>query len=681
MTARNKDPNRPFALDRFEEITPTDLQTEHLADRAGIPADELAELTLGEIRDHLEGMLDPGLLGYRQICGRVVRRNPATGTREPVPYATVHVEDTDCNFLFYAPGGYSYVWSYPWGCSTEELATVRTDECGHFCVWIPRWDIDRVVRWRERRFCFPELEPPRVIDVVDDLFHEPDDIRWPGPGRPHPRPDPEPEISDLELRQELASRLGNETGTRLMASVSERVFGAYRGDVRELLREPAPQEALPVPPVPPGEEELGQLPDDAEINLYDPLGPFRRCVDVHVPEWTTVTDVPDITFRVTQMQEGTRVTIYDEGYFDVRWDDASTSDVTLLAGPRAVSVSACEGPEVDCETDPAITSLSEMPLLPGYHDDTPGDVTFGYGLRVNQPSSNGIDAPTAGPGAGDAQAPYADRVDLYGCFHIGDSTHYRVLYSYEGGPRQPITGVNFPVLTTGSPPTVDWQRPDSDGWYRIRDDLTGLYEHLILPWPTRGMREGDGTYELQLVVGSRSGGSISREAASDEWTFEVDNSRPAIDDFNISGWIEDQPGSKKALSGPCPVIGRRDGGSEQTLVIEIEWSASARHLRSARLTFTGCGGGNSPSAETGRATRRWWWENLGDRSTSTKVARFKIPAENDGGCYTVRAEAVSRAFNPDIPRSLLSSDWYTRESRRQRHRSKSISVVDAPFNP
>ena len=61
------------------------------------------------------------------------------------------------------------------------------------------------------------------------------------------------------------------------------------------------------------------------LERFDPrqyIGPFFRCFDVWLPEWSLILDVPDITFRVTQdvNNDSTQETIYGEGFFDVRWD-------------------------------------------------------------------------------------------------------------------------------------------------------------------------------------------------------------------------------------------------------------------------------------------------------------------------------------------------------------------------
>lgn len=655
--------------DRPEERTLTDRQAMRLARRTGMAAEEIGEMSVGQLHERLKGRISPELLGFQQVCGQVVQRDPETGELRPVPFATVHVEDTDCSFLFYAPSGFGYVWLYPGLCSREEITTVQTDECGRFCVWIPRWEVDHILRWRRERVCFPELEPPLLVDVLEDLFP------IPGPRPPFPLPDPPPDFTRPELRRELESRLGPVASERLTRLAPDRSFGAFKGAFDAALREPAPPTALPRPPTPDPETlPVVHRKDErfGEIDLVAPLGPYRLCVDVFVPEWTVVFDVPDITFRVTQTQDGSEVTIYDEGYFDVRWNDTSIPDVTLEAGPNARAVDICgEDPGIACEDEPAILNISEMPLASGYHDDSTGDPTFGYGIRVNQPSSDGVTTPTPGPAVGPAHAPYADRLNFYGCFHIEGSDHYRVVAAFEGGAAEPITNVTFPVLTDAF--TIDYQVPDADGWYPIRNDLLSSYEHLILPWPTQQSRFPDGTYELVLEVGSGSPGSVTTDAGSDPYTFQVDNARPTAAFHQIRWWHEgDGPGTAEVLDTICPVLHR---DATRHVIVEVTWSASALHLRSASAAMSGCGAGN-PSPLGALADRKWWWENPGDGSTGVKVARWRIPATLDAGCYTAALHAVSRAYNPAVPGASTSADWYVLENRRDTHPRRAISVVD-----
>lgn len=656
----------------------TERQALYLERRTGVKAAEIAKLTVGDLRDRLEWHLDPRELFYQKVCGRVVRRDPVTGELHPVPYATVHVEDTDCNFLFYAPPGYGYVWLYPGFCQREEVAAVQADECGNFCVWIPRWEIDRVLRWRLERVCFPELVRPRIVDLLDDLLPIPEI-----PRPPIPLPDPPPDFADLELRREVAARVGDGVADRLALLAPDRTFGAFRGAFDQALLGPAPRELLPRPPAPDLKKGQMALSNDARLEAIDlkrPLGPYRICRDILVPEWQVIVDVPDITFRVTQDQGGSEVTIYDEGYFDVRWNDTSIPDTTLEVWPNAQWVDVCDdGPGITCEDEPAVLNVSIMPLTAGYHDNTVGDLTFGYGLRVNQPSPDGINAPTPGPAAGTAHAPHADRLDLYGCFHIAGSSHYRVMARFEGGAPTPITGVSFAVLTSAF--TIDYQVPDADGWYPIRNDLISSYEHLILPWPSQQSRFADGSWELVLEVGSVSGGGIGVDAQSATYTFELDNSTPVATFHQIRWWHEDDgPGTAQVLPMVCPVLARTAG---KNVIVEVTWSASAAHLRSASAGFGGCGGGN-PTPLGVDADRQWYWQTPGDATTGVKVTRWRIPDAPAGssdpslpaGCYRAALHAASRAYNPAVPGASTTSDWYVSEARRRTDPSIAISVVD-----
>jgi len=654
----------------------TKRQAAFLSERTGIAASELAELELGTLHERLQWHLDPTLLFFRRVCGRVVRPDPETGELHPVPFATVHVEDTDCNLLFHAPEGFPYFWIYPGLCTREEIATVETDACGNFCVWIPRWEIDRILRWRRERIYFPEIDIPRLVDILEDLFPVP---RRPPPRPPFPLPDPLPDFTDVEVRREVERRLGAPMAERLARLAPDRTFGAFRGALDAALREPAPREALPRPPLPSPDE----LPAPhrkhrclKEIDPRRPVGPFRLCKDVIVPEWTVALDIPDITFRVTQTQGDQEVTIYAEGFFDVRWNETEIPDVILEAGPNAQAVEICEeDPGIVCEDEPAILNISEMPLTEAYHDNTGGDDRFGYGIRVNGPSSDGLTPPPLGAeaDAGKAHAPYADRLNLYGCYHIGDNTHYRVVAAFEGGTPEPITGVTFPVLTTTF--TIDHQIPDPAGWYPIRNDLIGSYEHLILPWPTQQSRFADGRYEIRLQVGTGTPGSITSQEESDPFTFEVDNARPNAT-FHQIRWWHDAPGegpdSAVILEDPCPVLHRQSGVD---VIVEVRWSASAAHPRSAAAGFGGCGGGN-PVALGAASDRAWWWQDPSDTTTGLKVARWRIPGSLPPGCYTASLSAVSRAYNPAVPGADTTHDWYVLEGRRRVHPSKAISVVD-----
>jgi hypothetical protein len=345
----------------------------------------------------------------------------------------------------------------------------------------------------------------------------------------------------------------------------------------------------------------------------------------------------------------------------VRWDDTSIPDVTLEAWPNAMAVQVCDGPPIECTNVPAILDDYKMPVVPAYHDDATG-----FGIRVNQPSADGITAPTPGAAAGIANAPYADRQDLFGCFHIPGATHYRVVASFMGGTPQPILAGDFTVTTSTGP---DVQTQLADGCYLIRADLVSSSEHFILGW----MPAQVGIYEIKLEVGTLSGSVFTPTASSAPHTFEADATTP-VGTFNQIRWWHtvDGPGTAATLPAICPVI-ERDATKEVT--VEVTWSASALHLRNAVLGMYGCGAGDPTPPALG--DRSWYWQLPSETSTGVKVAQFKIPSLLQAGCYTVYINAVSRAYNPAIPSMPLSANWYYPEDRRWTWPSRAISVVDS----
>lgn len=641
------------AGDQILERIVTDRQASRLSGLSGVAAEELSGLRLADINDRLSDLLPVEFSWWRRICGTVVKRDPMTGELLPVPGATVEVQDTDCSFLTYSPGG-GLIWIYPGLCTSETIATTVTDECGQFCVWVPRWEIDWILKWRKERICFP-LERPRIIDFIDPTIIDP-----PGPVFDPGWIDPVPEI---RLRDEIGDRFGPGVAERVALVQPAAEIGSSGSAFNRMLEEPAPSFA---PPRPQGEpkEVVGYTPDPLGPVDWDHwIGPFIACKDVFVPEWSASFDVPDITFRVTQEIAGTDVVIYTEGLFDVRWDDSGSSGVVLEASPAARAVETCHGPEVDCEDVPAIVAASLMPLTPGYHDDATG-----FGLRVNRPSVNGETQPGF-PLLEDAESPIADRLDLFGCAHIDGATHYRLLYSYEGGPQQPLTGFSWPGrrASDGAVITIT---PDSDGWVQLQD-LMEPWNHLLTAWPTQRSSFGNGQYEVWLEAGAPGGSS---NQISSSHTFTVDNSYPHWDTFAVQYRVG--AGLWTALDlGDCPKIFR---GPTDQIEIRLTWQASADHLRNAIVGFSGCSMSSQPSALTGTATRRWWWqESVGSKTTTgVRLAEWTIDPSDDAGCYTLSGSAYGRAYNPAVPGLDLSNDYFGFENRRRVHKREAISIVD-----
>ena len=154
------------AVRDYEARRPNPLQLARLAQLTGLPAAELAHKSIATLKEEL--LASPGLFGFELVCGQVVKVDPATGVKYPVPGATVNVYDMDCDWLWFFPP----YWPWSWGfrlpfCVSELIETVVTDACGCFCVLVPRWDIDWIRVWIEERWCFPEiLQRPSVGDLL-----------------------------------------------------------------------------------------------------------------------------------------------------------------------------------------------------------------------------------------------------------------------------------------------------------------------------------------------------------------------------------------------------------------------------------------------------------------------------------------------------------------------------------
>jgi len=131
-----------------------------------VPIAEVEGRSIAELSEALKWRVDPNLFLFRQICGQVVRWDPVSGEFQPVPFATVHVMDTECDFLGFFPFYAKMCWLYPIWCREEQITQVVTDGCGNFCVWIPWFDIEWVVRWRLERYCFPEVFVPISLGDV-----------------------------------------------------------------------------------------------------------------------------------------------------------------------------------------------------------------------------------------------------------------------------------------------------------------------------------------------------------------------------------------------------------------------------------------------------------------------------------------------------------------------------------
>jgi hypothetical protein len=454
----------------------TKIQAERLGELASVAPDTLVGKKIAAINELLKFTIDPELLFFRRVCGRVVKEDPATGELWGVPNATVHVEDTDCSFLGLFPSG-PWGWLFPSICRREEIATAITDECGNFCVLIPRWEIDYILRWKRVRLCVPDLLRARLRDVLPIDPHPPI-IR-----DPRPQPDPAPFRIDLDRVREVA---GVQAAARLEQFQTERTFASPLVEVEGALATPT----LPLPP--PKLPGIGNLPrkemvealaerlpverallERIDFDRY--VGPFWKCHDVFYPEFVPLFDVPDITFRVTQDVDGDgdEEVIYSEGYFEVRWNAGPIPDVELRASGNALATPICDGPDIDpgaC-SEPTIVTVGLMPLEASYHDSTTG-----YALRPNKPRPGGFsDSPQTSP----AQAPYLGTLQLHGCHRFDGAQFYRFVYAYAAASPVPFVGLDWytPLLDgSGNLHVV----PDPNGWYDILPPGNLIFPHWLL---------------------------------------------------------------------------------------------------------------------------------------------------------------------------------------------------------
>src|SRR5689334_22525046 len=148
------------------------LQAARLSAVTGLDAKTLTGLAPADIAEKFKWQIDPELLLFRRICGKVVKK--VNGVEYPVPFATVHVEDTDCSFLGFFPVENPFLWLFPISCHREEIGSVKTDACGRFCVWIPRFEIDWILRFRRERICLPDvLVKPNIREILRLLDQPP----------------------------------------------------------------------------------------------------------------------------------------------------------------------------------------------------------------------------------------------------------------------------------------------------------------------------------------------------------------------------------------------------------------------------------------------------------------------------------------------------------------------------
>lgn len=646
------------------------LGAERLAALSGAPSARLAGQSLAELKASLGHVFDPRWLFMQRVCGKVVRTD-AAGRQHPVPLATVLVEDTDCSLLAFHPAGSKFSWLFPLRCRREVIATVKTDACGNFCVWIPRFDIDWVLRWRHLRLCFPVLfERPNWRELIEHLR---DSLV---PRRPEPipgGPDPAPDFG-LDFAQ--LRRLSTDSRVNRMLTRLQKLPGrAFGEDTTALARELDGPARLDIAPPLPAEfldaavgakaPRLAQDSIAAQLRVnpqafdgFSPqrwIGPMRRCVDITVPEWTPIVDVPDITFRVMQDVNGDGVEeqIYGETYFDVRWNAGNLGEIVLEASAIARTGPDCDTPPtlIPCGNQPALVMAGRMPLTGA---PTIFNNTTGYNLTANLPRPSGV---ASGPGAGPGQAPLHGKLSLFGCHRTHpQATHYRVLFEYQapgaGGwsSAAPFVGVSWWLYRLNAGGIGEWHAPtsDSNGWYPINlpagPNPWLPSEQLLLDWPTGGTYP-DGLYRLTLQVGT-GGNAVLGESAT--VVVAVDNQAPAVS--LAVQWRKGTSGPWLPIGGECPVV--RRGAVPQAVQFRVQFDAYGRHFRNAYFHPTVCGGtamsfvSGSGGAATALGFEHWHTSPADQGGLMTAI--YELPAAALQGTYGFWGRSHSRAMDPDV---------------------------------
>jgi hypothetical protein len=653
-----------------DQVKLNSIQASRLSSLSSVNISEIKGRSVANLSEFLKWQIDPEWLFFRRVCGQVVRWDPVTGQYQPVPFATVHVMDTECDFLGYFPYQSKWSWLFPIFCREEQIAETVTDACGNFCVWVPRFDIEWVVRWRLQRICFPEIfVKPNLGQLLQSVGILPNG------------PDPAPQdFQNINISLDrLASITGRQTASQLLLAQKAASIGGSAAALNGLLQQKAFLNPVP-PPTSPALTGLASQTKDTNSDAlrsfvqgksdreyrFDPsdfIGPFpiERCVLVPERELVPILEVPDITFWVTQdvNGDGEQETIYSDGYFDIGWQSGPLSDVTLHASPiaRINSTGTCQVPPVgNCEF-PQILFAGLMPAREPYIDTT-ANPTRGFALRPNPPHTDGeirasVFPPSPTPDT-PSNAPFMGTIQLYGCNQFENGAYYRLLYSYKGAPAVPFTNLDWYLDPFPGPGLPLHVVPDAQGWYPILATPDAWFPpDELLDWPTSDYP--DGLYDITLQIGDSSKTIIYTTPTA--VPFQVDNSTPAELIQSLS-WRELPSGSWTIFpSLVCPIVERTAGSS---IEFQVQYQVSASHLLKMDIGSSGCGGGTmQPSPEPNALPYQHWYTAPGDNNV-TQTATFVLPGSASAGCYGFTLNGYSRAFNPSggDPANPQATDWY-----------------------
>jgi hypothetical protein len=121
------------------------------------------------------------------------------------------------------------------------------------------------------------------------------------------------------------------------------------------------------------------------------------------------------------------------------------------------------------------------------------------------------------------------------------------------------------------------------------------------------------------------------------------------------------------------VVIERPTGAD--IEIEVSWSASAVHFRSAALEANGCGAGN-PILDGAAADREHWHEDFMDNTVSN-TALYDLAGSLPQGSYGFSIAAHTRAFNPAGDGGGPATNWLDDYDYLHVNPSVSLAVIDS----
>jgi hypothetical protein len=674
-------------------VVPRDLTNKSAISRLADAGDAPAATVSRDLVKEREGKLTPADVTLKPldpilplwplkhtVCGRVIKRDPVTGEECPVPGATVHVLDVDYHLLWWYPyPGHPWGWIFPfWIRGKEEIGTAVTDKCGNFCVKIPLFDIDAVIRYRLRFRCLWEImRVPNIRDAIEaGIVPDPrvyPDIELLPRLKPwkHPRHGPEPVGARTPVTGEYVStpvipipppnpveKAGNSSrqayfNNAEMLLEKRAMFEPVRaGDVPVLERPAFPRSFRP--PSFPDDASLEKILPDLKMIRLLRSAPAKirllRCWAEFVPSIHLFLDVPDIVFRVEQDidGDGSPEIIYDEGYGDVNWNlSEPTTNIVIEAWNNAICIPC--GPDLESCIKSGIVGISEMPADPAYIS------AQGYAVRVNRPSAaEPLPVPTARPDL--AETPFCKTIRIVGCPGYGQAEFYRVFYDYKGSESRFRESWYEYQISTG---TTHHIIPDAAGFYPVRPHDDFFPYHTLINWPTAKYPDGEYTVRLELYDGGKS----SIGPPLDPVSVTIDNSAPYPVQFESLRWrAAGTPAWSDEVNLNCAIITRPQNTD---IELTVTYQVVADHLRDVYIKFVGCDGNL-------RDEDAYWHHNV-NNNTVNGTFSVTIPKTDKPGGYWFYLVGRSRAFNAV---GGLATDWNYDTLHIWTGRVLTVAVVD-----